>query len=51
MDTMIANTLKREAVRARIGADPLATLVLFCGVGLLATLCLVSLGFDVNGAF
>jgi hypothetical protein len=50
MNTIVANVLMREAARAETGGTgSLAVVVLFCGFGLLATLCASSLGFDVSG--
>jgi hypothetical protein len=51
MDTLVANVLVREASKARTDAHPLALIALFCGVGLLASLAMVSLGFDLSAGF
>jgi hypothetical protein len=50
MNTIVANVLMREAARAETGGPgSLAVVVLFCGLGMLAALCALSLGFDVSG--
>jgi hypothetical protein len=50
MNTIVANVLMREAARAETGGTgSLAVVVLFCSLGLLASLCATSLGFDVSG--
>jgi hypothetical protein len=49
MDMIVANVLKRNAVEAQTGARPFNIVALFCSVGLLASLCLAALGFDVSG--
>ena len=51
MNTIVANVLKNTAVEAQTGARPLTIVALFCGVGLLASLCMASLGFDVTAEF
>jgi hypothetical protein len=51
MNTIVANVLKREAVAARADVRPLSIIALFCGVGLLASLYMVSFGFDLGAAF
>ena len=51
MNTIVANVLMREAVRAQSDAGPFRMIALFCGVGLLASLCLVSWGLDLGAGF
>jgi hypothetical protein len=51
MNAIVANILIREAAKAKADARPLRTVALFCGVGLLASLCVMSLGFDVSAGF
>ena len=51
MNALVANVLVREASRTRTDAHPLALIALFCGVGLLASLAMVSLGFDLGAGF
>jgi hypothetical protein len=48
MNQIVANVL-REAAQARAGSETLSMLVLFSSLGLLALLCVMSLGFDVSG--
>ncbi len=49
MNTLVANVLKSNAAEAQTDTRPFKTIVLFCCVGLLASLCMASLGFDVSG--
>ncbi|SDS18551.1 hypothetical protein [Bradyrhizobium canariense] len=50
MNVIVANVLMREAAKAN--ADRPFTIVLFfCAVGLLASLSMAALGFDVSGGF
>ena len=49
MDMIVANVLKRNAVEAQTGARPFNIVALFCGVGLLASLCMAALGLDISG--
>jgi hypothetical protein len=49
MNQIVANVLMREAAKARTGSETLSILILFSSLGLLASLCLISLGFDVGG--
>jgi hypothetical protein len=51
MNTIVANVLMREAAKAQTDAEPFKIAALFCSVGLLASLCLVSLGFDIGAGF
>ncbi len=51
MNTIVANVLMREAAKAQTDAHPFKVIALFCSVGLLASLCMASLGFDVSGGF
>jgi hypothetical protein len=51
MNTIVANVLMREAAKARTNAHPFEIVALFCGVGLLASLCAVALGFDIGSGF
>ena len=48
MNTIVANVLMREAKKAQSDARPFKIVVLFCCVGLLASLCMASLGFDIS---
>jgi hypothetical protein len=49
MNTILANVLMSEAAKAESNAQPLAIVAFFCIVGLLASLCMASAGFDVTG--
>jgi hypothetical protein len=51
MNRIVASVLKREAAGARADVRPFTTVALFCGVGLLASLCMASFGFDVSAGF
>jgi hypothetical protein len=51
MNTIVASVLTHEAARAGTDARPFQVVALFCGAGLLASLCVVALGFDVGGGF
>jgi hypothetical protein len=51
MNAIVANVLVREATKADTGARPLNIIALFCSVGLLASICLASVGLDVGAAF
>lgn len=50
MNTMIATVLKTTAEEAQAEVRSFNVIALFCGVDLLASLCMASLGFDVSGA-
>jgi hypothetical protein len=49
MNTIVANVLMREAAKAETGAWPFTVVLLFSGLGLVASLCLASLGWDPTG--
>lgn len=50
MNTIVASVLKREAVAAR--ADhPFNVVALFCAVGLFASVCMMTIGFDIGAGF
>jgi hypothetical protein len=51
MNTIVANILRREAAASRTQTQPLALIMSFCGVGLVAALGLVCLGFDLGASF
>ncbi len=51
MNAIVANVLMREAARAQTATSPLKTVTLFCCVGLLASLCMASLGFEIATGF
>jgi hypothetical protein len=49
MNTIVANVPMSEAAKAQ--TDPFKIVALFCGVGLLASLCMTSFGFDIGAGF
>jgi hypothetical protein len=49
MNTIVENVLKSKAAEAEIAARSFNMVALFCVLGLVASLCLASLGFDVGG--
>jgi hypothetical protein len=49
MNTIVANVLMHEAAKAESGARPFAVVMLFSGLGLVASLYLASLGWDISG--
>jgi hypothetical protein len=50
MNTIVENVLKSKAAEAEIAAaHPFNLVALFCVLGLVASLSLASLGFDVSG--
>jgi tRNA/tmRNA/rRNA uracil-C5-methylase (TrmA/RlmC/RlmD family) len=52
VNAIVANVLMHEAARAKTSARPFKIIALFCGVGLLASLCMASMGFDLSaGSF
>ncbi len=51
MDAIVANVLEHEAAKAESNAQPFKIVALFCAVGLLASLCMASLGFDLGTGF
>jgi hypothetical protein len=51
LNTVVANVLKREAEKAHTDARPFHIIALFCGIGLLASLCLMSFGLDISPGF
>jgi hypothetical protein len=50
MNTIVASVLKSKAAEARTDTRPFNIIALFCCMGLLASLCMISLGFDVSGS-
>jgi hypothetical protein len=51
MNTIVANVLMREAEKAQTNTRPFNVVALFCGLGLLTSFCMASLGFDVGAGF
>ena len=50
MNTIVATVLKNAAEEAQADVSPFNIVALFCGVGLVASLCMAALGLDVSGA-
>jgi hypothetical protein len=50
MNTIVATVLKNTAEEAQADVGPFNIVALFCGVGLVACLCMAALGLDVSGA-
>jgi hypothetical protein len=51
MNTIVASVLMRGAEKAQTDARPFKIVALFCCAGLLASLCMASLGFGVGAGF
>jgi hypothetical protein len=51
MNAIVANVLMREAAKTQTDANPFKIVALFCGVGLLVSLSIVSLGFEIATGF
>jgi hypothetical protein len=51
MNTIVASVRLRGAEKAQTEARPFKIVALFCCVGLLASLCVASLSFDVGAGF
>jgi hypothetical protein len=51
VNTVVANVLKREAEKAHTDARPFHIIAIFCGLGLLVSLCLMSFGLDIGAGF
>jgi hypothetical protein len=49
MNQIVVNVLMRQAATARAGSETLSILILLSSLGLLGSLCMMSLGFDVSG--
>jgi hypothetical protein len=49
MNTIVASVLKSKAAEAQTETRPFNIVALFCCIGLLASVCMISLGFDVSG--
>jgi len=47
----IARVLSHSFRETQLDIDSLKTICLFCGVGLAASLFLITCGFDLNGSF
>ena len=51
MNAIVAGVLSREAAKTQAIPHPLTFIALFCGVGLVASLAMASMGFDLGAAF
>jgi hypothetical protein len=51
MNAIVAGVLAREAAKTQANPHPLTLIALFCGVGLVASLIMVSMGFDLGTEF
>jgi hypothetical protein len=51
MNTIVENVPKSHAAEAQITTKPFSIVALFCGIGLLASLCMMSFGLDVGAGF
>lgn len=49
MNTIVEYVLRGRAAEAQTGSRPFHFVVLFCGIGLLVSLCMVSLGLNISG--
>ena len=49
MNTIVEAVLKGTAADTQAEFQPFNFVALFCGVGLLVSLCLVALGVDISG--
>jgi hypothetical protein len=50
MNVIVANVLMREAAKAKVDR-PFTIVLFFCAIGLLVSLSMASLSFDVSGGF
>jgi hypothetical protein len=51
MNAIVAGVLTREAAKTQATLHPLTFIALFCGVGLVASFALASMGFDLGTGF
>ena len=51
VNTVVANVPRSEAEKARTDARPLHIIALFCGLGLLTSLYMMSFGLDLSAGF
>ena len=47
----ISNVYMRAISEAQTGVHPLKTIVLYCGIGLAASLCMATFGLDTSAGF
>jgi hypothetical protein len=50
VNMIVATVLMREAVKAKVDR-PFTIVLFFCAIGLLASLSMAALGFDVSGGY
>jgi hypothetical protein len=50
VNTIVATVLKTTTKESRADIRPFNVVALFCGVGLVASLCMAALELDVSGA-
>ena len=48
MNAIVAGILAREAAKTQTDPHPLTLIALFCGVGLVAALTMIFMGFDLG---
>jgi hypothetical protein len=48
MNAIVASVLAREAAKAQTIPPPLTLIALFCGVGLVVTITMAAMGFDLG---
>lgn len=48
MNAIVAGVLAREAAKAQTAPHPFTLIALFCAVGLVTSLAMVSMGFDLG---
>ena len=51
MNAIVADVIERQAAKAQAEPHSLTLIALFCGVGLVAALIMVSMGFDLGAEF
>jgi hypothetical protein len=51
MNAIVADVLTREAAKTQTKAHPFTLIVLFCCLGLVASLTMASMGFDLGTGF
>jgi hypothetical protein len=48
MNAIVGNVLVHEAGKAKVDSGGFTIVLFFCAIGLLASLCKASLGFDIS---
>jgi hypothetical protein len=51
MNAIVAGVLTRQAAKTQATPHPLTLIALFCGIGLVASLAMASMGFDLGTGF